>query len=128
MAFITKRLNVDVAKKNLFPLLAAKQGDVGSRFLKIQLLNEGVRFAVNSDAVVAINARRPDGQSDDFKGTINEDGTVNVPMDAWMLELAGIVTCDVSVTEGEDNRLTSMTFRIEVQSASYSGSEISQEE
>lgn len=128
MAFITKALRVDVAKKNLFPLIAAKQGDSGSRFLKIQLLNEGVSFTVSSGATVAINARRPDGQCDDFAGTVNEDGTITVPLDAWMLELAGIVTCDVSVEEGEDNRLTSMTFRVEVESASYSGSEISQEE
>ena len=128
MAFITKQLKVDVAKRNLFPFLVAKQGDSGSRFLKIQLLNEGVSVAVNAGASVAINARRPDGQSDDFAGTVNEDGTVTVPLDAWMLQIAGIVTCDVSVSEGEDNRLTTMTFRVEVQGASYSGSEISQEE
>lgn len=128
MAYITKQLKVDVAKRNLFPLLVAKQGDSGSRFLKIQLLNEGVSFAVSSNATVVINARRPDGQSDDFPGTVNEDGTVTVPLDAWMLQIAGIISCDVSVSDGEDNRLTTTTFRVEVQSASYSGSEISQEE
>lgn len=128
MAFITKRLKVDVAKKNLFPRLIAKQGDSGSRFLQIQLLNEGVELFAESGAAVSINARRPDGQLGDFDGTVNEDGTVTVPLAAWMLEVAGTVTCDVSVVGGEDNRLTTMTFWVEVQAASYLGSDISQEE
>lgn len=128
MAFITKKLRVDVAKKNLFPLLVAKQGDTGSRFLNVTLVNEGVSFKAAPGTEVTINARRPDGQSNDFAGSVNSDGTVTVPLAAWMLQIAGIVTCDVSLSEGESNRLTTMTFRVEVQSASYSGSDISQEE
>lgn len=128
MALITKKLRVDVAKKNLFPLLVAKQGDTGSRYLNVTLLNEGVSFKANPETKVTINARRPDGQSDEFTGSTNGDGTVTVPLDAWILQIAGIVTCDVSLAVGEDNRLTTMIFRVEVQSASYSGSDISQEE
>lgn len=128
MAFITKQLKVDVAKQNFFPRLIAKQGDSGSRFLQIRLLNEGAELFVESGAAVSINARRPDGQLGGFDGTVNEDGTVTVPLAAWILEVAGTVTCDVSVAEGEDNRLTTMTFWVEVQAASYLGSDISQEE
>lgn len=128
LPFITKQLKVDLAKKNLFPRLIAKQGDSGSRFLNIQLLSEGVDFEVSADAKVLINAERPDGKCDSFDGMVKGDGMVVVPLTAWMLSVVGVVTCDVSVVEGEDNRLTTMTFLVEVQGASYAGTDISQEE
>lgn len=127
MATVTKLLYVDVAKKNLFPMLVAKQLDKGSRFLRIQLMNEGVSFAVETGASVAINALRPDGEHDDFDGTVNDDGTVTVPLSAWMLEIAGVLTCDVTITHA-DERLTTMSFRVEVQKATYPGTTISQED
>lgn len=128
MVAITTYLEVDVARENLFPKLQAKQGDTGSRYLRVQLLNERLPFAVNASAVVSINAKKLDGSRDRFDGTVNEDGTVTVPLDEWMLEEEGTVICDVTVSESDENRLTTMTFCIEVQGACYAGDEISQED
>lgn len=127
MAVIIKHISIDVARKNLFFPIIAKQNDVNSRFLHIQLLNEGIDMAVDATADVSINAKRSDGATDDFAGTVNDDGTVIVPLAQWMLELAGDVRCDVSIVR-EDRRLTTMTFWLEVQKAIYNGTEIFQEE
>jgi len=65
MAEITKSLSVDVAKKNTFQAIVAKQGDTASRFLKIQLMNEGEPISVDSSSSVlsmpveAMNSQRP---------------------------------------------------------------------
>lgn len=118
MAEIIKSIEVDVAKQNTFKAIVAKQGDKSSRFLKVQLLNEGTKIAVESGALVTINAERSDTQARAFKGEVNADGTVNVPLTAWILEIDGQVKCSVSVVQGED-RLTSTSFAVLVEHAEF---------
>lgn len=120
MARIIKKLTVDVAAENTFQSIIAKQGDTDSRFLMIQLANEGENIVVESTSTVVINALREDNESNVFGGTVNDDGTVTVPITSWMLELDGIIQCDVSVYESE-RKLTCMTFTISVEAATYTG-------
>lgn len=118
MAEIIKSIEVDVAKQNTFKAIVAKQGDKSSRFLKVQLLNEGTKIAVESDALVTINAERSDMQARAFQGEVNTDGTVNVPLTSWILEIDGQVKCSVSVVQGED-RLTTTSFAVLVEHAEF---------
>ena len=127
MAQITKELSVDVARPNYFPALVAKQYDVSSRFLRITLRNEGVSFRAEVGATVEINISRPDGQLKPFAGTVNGDGTITVPLTGWALEQVGMLTCDVSITNA-DQRLTSTSFRVEVEKAAYSGADYQNED
>jgi hypothetical protein len=118
MAQIVKELRVDVSQPNVFQAIVAKQHDSNSRFLKITLVDFGVKVEVPNTAKVTINANRPDGASESFKGEANNDGTITVPLAQWMLDIDGEVKCDVSVTNTEDNkRLTSTDFWLEVQKA-----------
>jgi hypothetical protein len=118
MAQIVKELRVDVSQPNVFQAIVAKQHDSNSRFLKITLVDFGVKVEVPNTAKVTINANRPDGASESFKGEANDDGTITVPLAQWMLDIDGEVKCDVSVTNTEDNkRLTSTDFWLEVQKA-----------
>ena len=118
MAQIVKELRVDVSQPNVFQAIVAKQNDSNSRFLKITLVDFGVKVEVPNTAKVTINANRPDGASESFKGEANNDGTITVPLAQWMLDIDGEVKCDVSVTNTEDNkRLTSTDFWLEVQKA-----------
>lgn len=128
MAQITKILNVDVAKKNRFQALVAKQYDSKSRYLKVQLQNEGVDIAVESGCTVVMNARRADGESKGYAGSVNEDGTVTVPITSWMLALDDVVVCDVSVVDASARKLSTMSFEIEVDPASYSGDDIAEDD
>ena len=127
MAEITKSIEVDVAKLNTFKAIVAKQGDNLSRYLKVQLLNETEPFNVDKEASASINVERIDGQAKAFAGTVNADGTVTVPIAAWVLEIEGQAKCSVSITVG-DKRLTSTTFYVEVQPAEFYNGSISEDE
>jgi len=117
MATITKELSVDVAQLNRFSAIVAKQYDKQSRFLKVTLQNQGQDIIVDSASTVVINARREDDASKTFAGTVNNDGTVTVPLTYWMLELDGVVECDISIITGDTTVLTTTLFDLEVQEA-----------
>lgn len=125
MAQITKEITVDVAKKNLFQAIVAKQNDSNSRFLKVTLCNEGDKIEVPSNATALINAERADDGSKAFAGTVNGDGTVTVPLTNWMLELDDIVRCSISIIGSDEEKLTSTSFSVEVEAAETTSSDIS---
>lgn len=117
MAQILREITVDVAQLNRFEAIVAKQYDKSSRFLKVQLLNQGDPILVEPSAVVTINARRKDEQARVFAGEVNTDGTVTVPLTYWMLELDDIVKCDISIIVGTDTVLKTTLFELYVQEA-----------
>lgn len=114
---ITSELSIDAARRNRCAVVVAKQYDKQSRFLRIALLNNERPFIVDQNATVLINARRPDGAGKSFVGTVNENGTVTVPLTYWMLELSGIVKCDITVVMDNDVTLSSMLFELDVEEA-----------
>jgi len=128
MAEITKSLSVDVAKKNTFQAIVAKQGDTASRFLKIQLMNEGEPISVDSSSSVTINARRSDEQSKTFLGSANADGTVTVPLTQWMLAIDGLMTCSVTVVDSSSRKLSTTSFNVNVEFAECESEEISEDD
>lgn len=115
MAQAIKDITLEVSKPNVFPALVAKQSDSNSRFLNATLVNEGEKISIASSSTVEINACRPDKSVSSFSGEINDDGTVKLPLDAWILEQAGLVTCDVSVMDSDEHKLTSTSFLISVE-------------
>ena len=48
-------------------------------------------------------------------------GTVTVPITQWMLELDGMVKCDISIINSDEGKLTSSTFNIKVDAATHAG-------
>jgi hypothetical protein len=127
MAQIIREIRVDVSQPNVFQAIVAKQLDCNSRFLKITLVDFGVKIEVPETAKVTINANRPDGKSQSFVGVANNDGTITVPLAQWMLEVAGELKCDVSVINTTDNkRLTSTDFFVNVQEAANKSTDISE--
>ena len=119
MAQITKELFLDVARKNLFRAIVAKQNDIGSRFLKVTLLSEGAKIPVEADAAVILNVTREDGAAAGFSGSVNPDGTVTVPLSGWTLARDGIVRCSISVISAQGGKLTSASFSLNVEAAEY---------
>lgn len=129
MAQIIKEITVDVARKNLFQAIVAKQHDSNSRFLKVSFTNEGEPITIGSASSVIINAERADNESKSFAGSVNDDGTVTVPLTNWMLELDDFLRCDISIVAADDSKLTSTSFTIEVEAAANGeGSDISEDE
>lgn len=122
MPKITKELSVDVIRPNSSEMLVAKQGDSNSRFLKVKIMDDGKEHPVSGTSKVTINVERPDKQSNSYEGSVNDDGTVTVPINGWMLEVDGILECDISIINAESgSRLTSTKFYISVEEASHLG-------
>ena len=128
MTKIVKSLSLDVSRQNRIQAVVAKQYDKDSRFLKIQLTDEGEPIVVDQSSVVTINASRADNTSKAFAGEVNEDGTVTVPITYWMLELDDKVGCDVSVVDAQGRKLSTLNFTIEVEHSNHSGDDISEDE
>ena len=125
---IIKHTTLDVAAQNTIQPIVAKQYDSGSRFITAQLTNEGEEIFVSPSSVVLINASREDKAAQAFAGTVNEDGTITVPITRWMLELDGMVTCDVTVIDSEQRKLSTTSFEIMVEPASYNGEDVSEDD
>ena len=116
---ITREINADVIKQGSTKAVYAKQHDRNSRFLNIRIQEDGKNIVIDPALSVQLNVLRSDGATNTFPGTVNTNGSVKVPMDPWMLELEGTLTCDVSIVDqGEDDaKLTTMQFNIYVEAA-----------
>ena len=128
MIRVIQELKIEVSKPNFIQAIVAKQYDNNSRFLKVTLVNGNEEITVMPTSTVTINAKRKDGESKAFAGEVNDDGTVTVPLTYWMLELDGTVNCDISVVDIEGRKLTTTTFVMSVERASFNGDEISDDE
>lgn len=125
----TYSLSLDVSKYNRVQAIVAKQYDRESRFIRIQLKDNGKPITVPADVSVIINAaRKADNTAKAFAGAVNDDGTVTVPITYWMLELVGSVDCDVAIVDTEGRRLSSLNFIIEVEHSNYNGDDISEDD
>lgn len=128
MALITQKISVQVSKPNFFQAIVAKQYDNSSRFLQATFVNGSEKINIAPSSSVLINARRNDGEEASFGGTVNGDGTVTVPLTAWMLELEGRVESDITVIDANERKLTSTKFIVEVERASCKGENITEDE
>jgi hypothetical protein len=119
MAQVIKEIKVEVSKPNFFEAIVAKQFDNKSRWLRVQLVDNGENITVEDTSTVTINAKRADGGEKSFEGSVDKGkGTVLVPLAYWMLQLEGKVVSDVSVTDTSGRILTSTSFTIQVERAS----------
>ena len=128
MPQIIREVSIDVSRSNIFQAIVAKQNDSNSRFLKATITDNGKKITVESSSIVPINGTRPDEEAKAFEGSVNEDGTVTVPLTNWLLELDGRVKCDISIVDAEGRKLTTMKFMLLVEAAAYDGSDISEDE
>ena len=94
---ITQEITLDTVKENAFKTAFVKQYDENSRFLKVKLTQQDAPIKVDPDAAVVFNVRRGDGARNCFSGKVNGDGTVQIPLPNWLLQVEGRAVCNVSV-------------------------------
>lgn len=126
MAEIINELTLDVARENRIQAVLGKQYDYKSRYLKVQIANNGEPIFVTAGTVATINATRADKQNNSFLGVVNDDGTVTVPITQWMLALDDYVKCDISMTDPQGRKLTTANFTVEVEHSNYTGGNLAE--
>lgn len=116
---VIREVAADVVKRGSTRAVYAKQYDVNSRFLNVRIQEDGKDIVIGPDLNVILNVERSDKNESMFYGSVNEDGTVRVPLTPWMLELDGTLVCDVSIVSNDPTvaKLTTMSFNIYVEAA-----------
>ena len=128
MTEITRKITVDLARRGNSRLIFARQNDFNSRKIVINLTNAGVPFGIKKNCSVLVNFSRPDGESAAFCGDVEDDGSVSIVLGSWQLAVVGEVKCSVSIFSSNEKKLTSADFYLDVETALYTGDEISADE
>ncbi len=116
-------VKLNVSEKNVLKPLIVKQKDSNSRYIDCAFMHGRFMLLIRSGNVI-LNVTRSDGQKRSFSGTINDNGTVRIPVANWMVENAGMLDCDISVIDGGE-KLTSALFSIEVQASAHPDGSVS---
>ena len=113
MIKIIKTIDVDVSKENTYVYILAKQNDAVSRYLQINMLNEGEPVDISSATSAVLTAVKSDKTVTLTNGVISE-GVVTVELTKQTLAADGPVTCFLSV-HSNGSILSTMDFTIDVQ-------------
>lgn len=124
---IIQEITLDTVKENAFKTAFVKQYDENSRFLKVKLTQQDAPIKVESDAAVLFNIRRGDGAQNCFSGEVNGDGTVQIPLPNWLLQVEGRAVCNVSVIGAAQEKLSTLNFTISVEKAPCGNDEVQQD-
>lgn len=93
----------------------AKQGDKGTRFVRVSLTNNGAEFEMPSGVTVIANIQKPDRKFC-FNECTLEGNKVLVPLTNQALAVAGTAECDIEIRDGGGNLiLSSQAFTIEIE-------------
>ena len=120
-------IQLDLCKKNSYKAIPTKQLDINSRFLRVELLNNGSQYDFN-DGVTVMLASTRNGETKAYKCTV-EDSCVVAPLTSWMLAEEGYVDCEIVLIDTASNsKLSSFAFSICVDESIYNDETISQDE
>ena len=120
-------LTVDVAKRNQYKAVSAKQLDCNSRFLKIELQNNGSAFDIPNNVTIAMAVER-NGETKAFNCKYEGDYIV-APLDTWILQESGYVDCEIILLDTETNsKLSSFLFSLEIEQNIYNDEDIKSDE
>ena len=112
---ITQEICLDTSYENKYKVIHAKQNDLASRFLKILVTKCGEQIEIPSTATIYMSVEKPDGDTGMVDGcSVNEDGTLSIPLIGWMLQAAGMCTCCVNIYD-DDKKLSSLNFHISIE-------------
>ena len=128
MIEVTRKITVDLSRKGNVRLTFATQNDKNSRRLIIYLTDGGKPYQVEQSTVALVNFARPDGESGAFSATVNSDGSISVILCMWVLSVEGEVACSVSLFDGDERKLTSDNFYLDVAASLYAGDDVTEDE
>ena len=114
MKKIVRHISLDFSRETGARASFATQLDFNSREFIITLYDDGVEFPLPQGVLVAMNVRRPDGQSGAYVCEVTEEGKVRYTAGVWALSVPGEASFCVSVYDGDHKKLTSGSFIINI--------------
>ena len=92
--------------------LAAKQMDMGTRYVAVTLMEDGVEYEIPDDVEIIVAVKKPDGKSvyNDGEKSGNE---ALIPLTRQMLMIHGTAACDIELYQN-GNLLSSASFELEI--------------
>lgn len=109
---ITKTITLDFTGEQMPVQILAKQGDEGSRFLRIALTDGGNAYRPPEGATAEFRCVKPDGHGCWNTGEIQEDGTILLELTRQVLAVPGTVWADVGLKGADGKTLSTVSFRI----------------
>lgn len=118
---VISNITLDISgKKRDYIVIKAKQGDKSTRFIRATIVNGKEQVAFQDGERVQLNCKRADNIKRTFDGNVEADGKVLFGIPSWALELPYSVSCDVSIIDTNNLKITTATFYIEVVAAAVS--------
>ena len=124
MKDVTRRITLDLSRRSNTRVTFASQADFRSREFIISLLDDGVPYFVEKGTTATVNVRRPDGTSTAYVATVTDDGCVKYIAGLWALRHTGEVKVSVSLFDGDNKRLSSSYFVINIEEAVHLGTDM----
>lgn len=108
-------IQIDLYGEEQYYLASAKQGDKATRFLRVQLMNNGNEFQIPEDVTLIANIQKPDGKFC-YNECERENNRVMVQLTNQALAAAGTAHCDIEMrTKSGELILSSASFTIEIE-------------
>lgn len=120
---VIKRIYLDITEKTPLGYIYAKQGDINSRTLEIQLLNSGVVYEIPEGAAAKFRLRKPDKTQVMNDAEIN-DNVITAELTEQCLAVEGVAVAEVGLYGADGSLLTSETFMIKIVSSAVNDGEI----
>ena len=119
---IIRHIKVDLYGDTQHFAVAAKQMDMGTRYIGVTLMEDGVVYEIPDNVEVIINMTKPD------KTHVHNDGEKSgnealIPLTRGMLQVHGTALCEVQLYQN-GALLTSATFEMEIFPSQRDESEI----
>lgn len=112
---IYTRIDVEMTGGTQYYAVSAKQGDKATRYVIVNLLNDGIKYTIPTGVKVTVNITKPD-KTCVYNECTYSGSEVTVELKGQSLAAAGTALCDIEVrTSDESQVISSATFAIEVE-------------
>lgn len=109
---IIRHIKVDVYGDVKRYAVAAKQMDMGTRYIAVTLMEDGIEYEIPRDAEVVTAVKRPDGSSVWNDSTrMNNEALVELSREVLLIH--GTAKCDIELYQN-GNLLSSASFELEI--------------
>ena len=124
---IIRHISLDFQRQTSVRVVFANQHDFNSQIFLITLYNDGVEFPLPKEVLAVMNILRPDGESAEYICEIQNDGKAKYTLGPWPLLVPGEARFSLSLYDGEEKKLTTGSFIVDIAPIPYTGEEIEED-